>query len=136
MSTPPATPRPAAPRPWLAYAITVVLVAAATFGVLLLWQNIAQRKREGQEQHAFRVVELTEDVIDPEEWGKYYPRQYDGYRRTVDNERTRHGGSEAEPPQRLDIFKSLRTLYDGYPFSVDFRTARGHAYMLSDQDQT
>jgi nitrite reductase (cytochrome c-552) len=136
VSTTPPTSQPSAFRRWFAYAATVVVVAAGTFAVLLLWQNIAQRKEEGAQQHAVRIVELTEDVLDPEEWGKYYPRQYDGYRRTVDNERTKHGGSEAEPPQKLDIFKSLRTLYDGYPFSVDFRAARGHAYMLSDQDQT
>jgi len=39
-------------------------------------------------------VEITEDTIDPIVWGKNFPRQYDGYRRTVDKERTKHGGSE------------------------------------------
>src|SRR5262249_10090307 len=59
----------------------------------------------------------------------------DGYLRTADNQ-TPHGGSEALPPQKLDMYPSLRTLYAGYAFSVDFRKARGHAYMLSDQDQS
>jgi nitrite reductase (cytochrome c-552) len=126
-----------------AYIITILAVAAATFGIMLLWQNVMERKQEAK-QHVFRVVELTENTVDPAEWGKNYPRQYDSYQRTVDTERTKHGGSEAIPnelggtvaAQKLDIFKSLRTAYAGYPFSVDFREARGHAYMLSDQDQT
>jgi nitrite reductase (cytochrome c-552) len=117
----------------LVYVLTILVVAAITFAVMLLWQNVNQRKQEAR-QHVFRVVELTETTIDPAEWGKNYPRQYDSYRRTVDTQRTRHGGSEAV--QKLDIFTSLKTAYAGYPFSVDFRAARGHAYMLSDQDQT
>ena len=45
----------------------------------------------------YRVVELTDDTEDPAIWGKNFPQQYDGYRRTVDQQRTRYGGSEAVP---------------------------------------
>jgi nitrite reductase (cytochrome c-552) len=100
---------------------------------MLLEQNIAQRKQEAQ-QVVFKLVELTEDTIDPAEWGKNFPRQYDGYRRTVDVERTRHGGSEAF--QKLDEDPRWRVLFAGYAFGVDYREERGHAYMLSDQDMT
>lgn len=37
---------------------------------------------------------------------------------------------------KLDINPRLRLIYAGYPFSIDYREARGHAYMLSDQDVT
>ena len=53
---------------------------------------------------------------------------------TVDIARTRFGGSEAF--QRLDEFPRYRILFAGYPFSIDYREERGHAYMLSDQEQT
>jgi nitrite reductase (cytochrome c-552) len=115
------------------YALLLLVVAGATFGVMLLEQNIAARKREA-EQVVFKIVELTEDTIDPAEWGKNFPRQYDGYRRTVDTERTRHGGSDAF--QKLDEDPRWRVLLAGYPFGVDYREERGHAYMLSDQDMT
>jgi nitrite reductase (cytochrome c-552) len=101
--------------------------------VLLLWQNILQRKNEAR-QRVFKIVDLTEATIDPAEWGKNYPRQYDGYRRTVDTARTRHGGSEAF--QKLEADPRWRVLFDGYPFGVDYREERGHAYMLLDQDMT
>ncbi|GBD37245.1 Cytochrome c-552 [bacterium HR36] len=102
-------------------------------GILALWQNIAERKREARET-VFRLVELTEDTIDPTEWGKNFPRQYDTYRRTVDIERTKHGGSEAF--SKLEKDPRLKEIFLGYPFGVDYREERGHAYMLRDQDMT
>src|SRR5262249_18558208 len=67
-------------------------------------------------------------------WGRNFPRQYDGYLRTVDVERTKHGGSEAE--SHLEKDPRLVRIFAGYPFSVDYREERGHAYMLTDQDNT
>jgi len=115
------------------YLITIVVVAAATVGVVLLLENVSQRKEEARQQ-VFRVVEITEDTVDPVVWGKNFPRQYDGYRRTVDKERTRHGGSEAF--EKLDEDPRWREIFKGYAFGVDYREDRGHAYMLSDQDIT
>jgi len=119
--------------------------AAVTAGILLLLSNIYTRKWEARET-TFRVVELPPGTVDPAEWGKNYPRQFDSYRRTVDSARTRHGGNESLPLNRgsvvtpeeskLEINPRLRLIYAGYPFSVDYREARGHAYMLSDQDVT
>ena len=115
------------------YAATVVLVAGATVGVMMLFRNIAERKTEAKET-VFRVVDLSEDVIDPAQWGKNFPRQYDGYRRTVDVERTRFGGSDAF--SKLEEDPRWRVLFEGYAFSVDYREERGHGYMLQDQEAT
>lgn len=115
------------------YVLAIIVVALLTVGVMLLLTNIAERKQEAR-QDVFRVVEISEDTIDPAEWGKNYPRQYDGYQRTVDIERTRHGGSEAF--QKLDEDPVWREIFAGYAFSLDYREERGHAYMLSDQDIT
>lgn len=115
------------------YILTILVVALATVGVMLLLTNVAQRKEEAT-QNVFQVAEITEDTIDPAEWGKNYPHQYDGYQRTVDVERTQHGGSEAF--QRLDEDPVWREIFAGYAFGVDYREDRGHAYMLSDQDIT
>jgi len=111
----------------------VVLVSAATVAVTLLILNIQQRKVEAR-QTVFRVVDLSETAVDPAEWGKNYPRQHDSYIRTVDIERTRHGGSDGF--QKLDEDPVWRTLFAGYAFSIDYREERGHAYMLSDQRET
>ncbi len=118
-------------------------VAAAGAAALLL--NVSDRKHEGKNPY-FRVVELTDETVDPAIWGKNFPLQYDGYRRTVDQVRTRHGGSEATPrtptqadprsivaQSRLEEDPRLVAMWDGYAFAVDFREERGHAYMLDDQ---
>ncbi|MFA5263502.1 MAG: ammonia-forming cytochrome c nitrite reductase subunit c552 [Opitutaceae bacterium] len=115
------------------YALLIAAVAVATFAVLMLYQNIVTRKAEAT-QHVFKVVEVDDSTIDPAQWGKNYPRQYDSYKRTVDMERTKHGGSDTM--DKLEADPRLRALFAGYAFSVDYRKYRGHAFMLDDQDQT
>lgn len=115
------------------YVVLVLVAAAATVGVMSLWRNIMERKAESRQQ-VFQIVEIDERTVDPAEWGKNFPRQYDSYRRTVDVERTRHGGSDAF--QKLDDDPLWRVLFKGYAFGVDYREERGHAYMLQDQDET
>jgi nitrite reductase (cytochrome c-552) len=116
-----------------AYFVIASVLALATAAVLLLLQNISERQREGQ-QDAYRVVKLDESVVDPEVWGQNYPYQYDSYKRTVDIERTRYGGSEDY--QKIDDDKRWRAIFNGYAFGIDYREERGHAYMLVDQQNT
>ena len=124
----------------------VTAVGAAAIAALLV--NIMERKGEAQNSF-FRVVELTDDTVDPAIWGKNFPLQYDGYMRTVDQQRTRYGGSEAMPrspteadprsivaQSRLEEDPRLKTMWAGYAFATDFRKKRGHAYMLEDQTFT
>jgi nitrite reductase (cytochrome c-552) len=113
--------------------VLMVGVAVVTALVTALLMNVAERKQEARE-HYVQLVEVGEDTVDPAQWGKNFSRQYDGYLRTVDTVRTRFGGSEAF--QRLDEDPRLRRMFDGYAFAIDYREERGHAYMLSDQDQT
>ena len=65
-------------------------VLATIVGVALL-MNIFERKQEARNPF-YRVVELTDDTDDPAIWGKNFPLQYDDYKRTVDQVRTRFGG--------------------------------------------
>jgi nitrite reductase (cytochrome c-552) len=126
-----------APRsPWrsrVLYLFTVLVTAAVTYGIVTLLMNINERKQEARQQYV-KLVELNEDTIDPAEWGKNFPRQYDSYKRTAENTNRRHGGSEAL--SKLDEDPRLRRIFAGYPFSVDYRERRGHAFMLEDQDNT
>lgn len=119
--------------PRWAFIAAIVLAAAATVLVVLLLESISRRQEEAR-QTSFRVVELTEDTEDPEIWGQNFPRQYDGYKRTVDIERTRYGGSEDF--SKIDADPLWKTIFNGYPFGVDYREERGHAYMLLDQRNT
>ena len=140
-----------APRPrrnLTAYFVIALLAAVVAAGAAALLVNILERKQEGRNPF-YRVVELTDETEDPAVWGKNFPLQYDGYRRTVDMVRTRFGGSEALPrtptdadprsvvaQSKIEEDPRLKTMWAGYSFSVDFREERGHAYMLEDQTFT
>lgn len=128
--------------------VTALVAAAAAAGMTALLVNIMERKQEARDP-VFRVVELTDEIDDPAVWGKNFPFQYDSYLRTVDQVRTRYGGSEAiqrtpteaDPrslvaQSRLEEDPRLKTMWNGYAFAVDFREERGHAYMLEDQTFT
>ncbi len=128
--------------------LVAVVAAAAGAGAAALLVNIVERKQEARNPF-YRVVELNDETEDPAVWGKNFPLQYDAYRRTVDQVRTRFGGSEALPrtpnqadprsvvaQSRLEEDPRLKTMWAGYAFARDFREDRGHAYMLEDQTYT
>src|SRR5687768_18319485 len=77
----------------LVVAIAAGLAAVAAAALLV---NIFTRQQEARNPF-YRVVELNDETVDPAMWGQNFPLQYDGYQRTVDQVRTRYGGSEAVP---------------------------------------
>jgi nitrite reductase (cytochrome c-552) len=119
----------------------IVIGAVVSVTVLALLVSIFERKQEARTPF-FQVVELTDTTEDADVWGRNFPHQYDSYLRTVDQVRTRFGGSEALPrtpddvdprsvvaQSRLEEDNRLRIMWAGYAFSRDFREDRGHAYM-------
>jgi hypothetical protein len=74
--------------------VAAMLAAIAAIAATALLVNIFTRQQEARNPF-YRVVELTDDTEDPAHWGQNFPLQYDGYRRTVDQVRTRYGGTEA-----------------------------------------
>jgi len=132
----------------LALVATTAIAALAALAAIALLMNIFERKQEAKNPF-YRVVELTDETEDPAVWGKNFPQQYDAYLKTVDQVRTRYGGSEAVPhtptqadprsvvaQSRLEEDPRLKTMWAGYAFAKDFREERGHAYMLDDQTFT
>ncbi|MCZ6652568.1 MAG: ammonia-forming cytochrome c nitrite reductase subunit c552 [Planctomycetota bacterium] len=123
----------------------IVISSVVCFGLAALLMNIFEKKQEGRNPF-FRVVELDDTITDPKTWGKNFPLQYDDFIKTVDMVRTRYGGSEAMPRSptlddprtftsrsKLDMIPQLKRMWAGYAFAMDFREARGHAYVLEDQ---
>jgi nitrite reductase (cytochrome c-552) len=135
-------------RPIAVFAVLMLLAAFGVAVATILLVSIFERKQEARNPF-FRVVELTSSTEDPAIWGKNFPMQYDDYRRTVDQQRTRYGGSEAEPrtptnadprsvvaQSRIEEDPRLKIMWAGYAFAKDFREERGHAFMLDDQTYT
>ncbi|HET9229232.1 MAG TPA: ammonia-forming cytochrome c nitrite reductase subunit c552 [Thermoanaerobaculia bacterium] len=146
MESNPSTGKPR--RGWGLILLVAAVAAAAAAGLTALLVNIFEHKQEARNPF-YRVVEIDDETVDPAVWGKNFPLQYDGYKKTVDQVRTRYGGSEAVPrtpdqadprsvvsQSRLEEDPRLKTMWAGYAFAVDFREERGHAYMLEDQTFT
>lgn len=127
----------------IAVALGISAIVAFVGSNLLI--SMFERKVEAKNPF-FRVVDIKDDIDDPAEWGKNFPHHYTQYLKTVDQERTKYGGSEAIPhspkkgdprtvvaQQKLEEDPRLKAMWAGYAFSKDFREERGHAYMLVDQ---
>jgi nitrite reductase (cytochrome c-552) len=134
------------PRKYTTRIIGLSLLAAlGTALAVALLVDIFEKKQTARQTYV-PVATLTEETDDPAEWGKNFPFQYESYLKTVDQTRTRFGGSEALPrtptqadpratvaQSRLEEDPRLKTMWAGYAFSKDFREERGHAYMFIDQ---
>ena len=118
--------------------VVIVVAAAASAGATALLINVTERKAEQRSPYV-RVVDVGEDDTDPAKWGRNWPAQYDGYRRTALATKTRfggHAGSEALPEEKIARDPWLSRMFLGYAFSIDYRDRRGHAFMLTDQEAT
>lgn len=126
----------------------IALTAVVTAGATAVLANVIQRMEEAKDSYT-KVVDLDETVTDPAVWGQNFPSQYEAYLRSQEMTPTIHLGStpeertptEEDPrtvvsTSRLEEDPRLIDMWAGYPFSVDYRHARGHAYMLEDQRLT
>ncbi len=117
---------------WL---LGLVFAISAGGTLLVTWVLITMFGHKQEARTPFvRVVEVSEISTDPEPWGRNWPHQFDGWKSTAGD--TFYGGSSALPQSKLESHPWLKRLYAGYAFSIDYREARGHAYMLYDQGVT
>lgn len=98
--------RAGAVRPGVLIAVLGASVVAA-IGIGALLVSIGERRGEARSSYDL-VSPVGEDTTDPEIWGANWPSQYESYLRTTDWERTRHGGSDAIPRQKLEEDPWLR----------------------------
>ena len=122
----------------LALVTGVFALVAVGAGALLV--NIAERKQEARSTFV-KLVEVTENDVDPARWATNWPREYDGYKRTSEPTSTKYGGGSGGAEGALPAEKSARDpwltrVFAGCLFAVDYRDRRGHAFMLFDQENT
>lgn len=115
--------------------LVLAFLAAAIATALVAWVLITMfGHKQAARQPFVRVVEVSEISTDPEPWGANWPHHFDGWKSTAGDKF--YGGSNAMPQSKLETQPWLKRLYAGYAFSLDYREARGHAYMLYDQAVT
>jgi nitrite reductase (cytochrome c-552) len=86
-----------------------------------------------------RAVTIADGEMDPAEWGKAYPVEYELWKKT--EEPTPPGKSKYKRGfdadkityDKLSEFPFMALLFNGWGFGVEYNEPRGHAYMLRDQ---
>jgi nitrite reductase (cytochrome c-552) len=115
--------------------LAAILLGTLLATVLVTWVLITMFARKQEARQPFvRLVEVTEISTDPVPWGINWPLHFEMWKSTAGDRF--YGGSSALPESKLEADPWLGRLYAGYAFSLDYREARGHAYMLYDQGVT
>ncbi|MBI5879049.1 MAG: ammonia-forming cytochrome c nitrite reductase subunit c552 [Chloroflexi bacterium] len=116
----------------LAAAFVVGALLMAGLAALLL--NIQEKKTEAT-QFPLKVLDLAANELNPEVWGRNFPREFSTFNKMQDTTlSTPFGGSVKY--SKLEKDPLMIKLWAPYPFSVEYNTARGHFYALTDQMAT
>lgn len=75
---------------------------------------------------------LPEGTLSVDEFAKYYPKQYDSFKKNeeMSNEGTKYGGSEEY--DKLTQWPFLKEIFAGYGFAKEYNEDRGHVYSIED----
>ncbi len=114
---------------WL-YPVVFLMTACVIVVLSLLGVSILERRWESQLPPSM-IQPIAEWQPDNSVWGANFPRQYESYLKTkITDTQTLYGG--AVPRDYLADDPRKIILYAGYPFSKDYKQARGHYYALED----
>lgn len=89
----------------------------------LLAANVNEKEKERVELNKAPSSAGIAGKEKSEEWAKYFPRQYDSWKKTKEGD---------ELTDMLDKKPYLAVAWAGYPFSKDYNAPRGHYYAVQD----
>jgi nitrite reductase (cytochrome c-552) len=81
-----------------------------------------------------RLVEVTEETTDPAPWGMNWSREYDAYKRTSEATRTKFGGSEALPEEKIERDPWLKRMFAATPSRSITATAAARLHAVGPGD--
>lgn len=116
--------------------ILSVLAIAATVAASSLWGGCTPQKTP-----PVNAAAIDDGVVNPEEWGKLYPVQFDLWKKTAEpaepgKSKYKKGfNTDRITYDKLDEYPFLALLYNGWAFGVEYNEPRGHAYMVIDQHE-
>lgn len=95
--------------------------------MLLLAISINGKAQERREINTSPVVKETGVESKNEVWEKYFPRQYDSWKKTKQNDKI---------DDQIKKYPQLAVLWAGYAFAKDYNAPRGHFYAVQDVTNT
>lgn len=89
----------------------------------LLASNITEKEKQRVELNKAPSEAGIEGRAKSEEWAKYYPRQFDSWKKTKESDKI---------DDVLAAKPYLPVVWAGYPFAKDYNAPRGHMYAVQD----
>ncbi|HET6364552.1 MAG TPA: ammonia-forming cytochrome c nitrite reductase subunit c552, partial [Nitrospirota bacterium] len=92
-----------------------------------------------KESKPVKTVTIPDGTIEPAEWGKAYPTEYELWKKTEvpeppgKSKYKRGFDSDRITYDKLAEFPYMALLFNGWGFGVEYNEPRGHANMLRDQ---
>ena len=103
------------------FAISLIAIGLMT----ALLASINEKKEEKQQLQQVPKIDRWETKN--EEFRKFYPREYDSWKKTKESDQI---------DDMLAKYPELVVLWAGYPFSKDYNAPRGHFYAIEDNRNT
>lgn len=112
--------------------LIVALMAAALCGFITT--ACAPPKAE-----RVKTVDIPDGTVDPAVWGKAYPEEYEGWKKTADptpvgKSKYKKGNDGGETFDKLSEYPFNALLFNGWGFGIEYNEPRGHFHMLKDQE--
>jgi nitrite reductase (cytochrome c-552) len=98
----------------IAFSVTVLLILGVSAGLFFKNNQAPENAIPGQ---------IAAAELNPAEWGKYYPKQYQSYLLNQNN---------TEKPSHLEAKPYMKTIYAGTGFAAEYNEPRGHVFTLED----
>ena len=85
-----------------------------------------------------KTAAVEDGIVDPAEWGKVYPLQYELWKQTGEpnpagKSKYKKGNDVGGRVDKLDEYPFLAVLYNGWGMGSEYTEPRGHQHMIQDQ---
>lgn len=81
---------------------------------------------------SIKLAKLPAGEYDPAVWGRFYPLEYESYRKNLEMSPSPTGFGGSMKEQKSVREPEILTNFKGYPFSKDYSEDRGHPYSIED----
>jgi nitrite reductase (cytochrome c-552) len=93
-----------------------------------------------QKAEQVKPVQIADGTIDPAEWGKAYPIEYEMWKKTAEppsepglSKYKKGSDNPTSMVDKLSEYPYLALLFNGWGFGIGYNEPRGHSHMVQDQ---
>ncbi len=104
--------------------------------VMLFFGFVVVRIGVAKPASSVKLAQIPAGEYDPAVWGKHYPLEYAGYKKTVEEAPSPTGYGGSIKVQKSDMQPEIKMLFKGIAFSVDYTEDRGHIHAMEDLRET